>query len=306
MDVRSWVRIGARLVLAAVAYLVCFVVSYGLVMPAVPPDPSAAASPFSAGEALLLMAALHTAVMGWLILRSRLTGRRLAITMTAVFFGVQSLLPQVESWIFQAYPRFAAHLPAGMVPRIVIAGLIHACLWIPLAVKILGRWRDDEAPALDRAPEPLAPWGWQLPFAAAAYVVVYFLFGYYVAWRSPAVVAYYGGTDPGAFWPQIRAVLRDTPWLPLVQAVRGLVWTVIGVAVLRSMRGTLTEKALAVGALFAVVMDAGLLLPNPYMPYDVRMVHLVETGSSNFLFGVLVAWLFGSTRDAPAVTPTAV
>jgi hypothetical protein len=29
------------------------------------------------------------------------------------------------------------------------------------------------------------------------------------------------------------------------------------------------------------------------MPYAVRMAHLVETASSNFLFGVFVAGLFG-------------
>jgi hypothetical protein len=292
MDVRSGLRTAGRVVLAAVAYLICFVLAYGLAMPAVPPDPSAAASPLSAGEAVLLMAALHTGVMSWLILRSPLSGARLAVTMTAVFFGVQTLLPQVESWIFQAFPRFAAHLPAGMVPRIVLAGLIHACLWIPLAVKILGRWRRGTG----RETEPLAPLGWRLPLAAAAYVIVYFVFGYYVAWRSPAVVAYYGGSDPGSFWLQIGSVLRETPWLPLAQAVRGLLWTAIGLIVLRSLRGSLLEKALAVGVLFSVVMDAGLLLPNPYMPYAVRMVHLVETGTSNFLFGLLVAWVFAPAR----------
>jgi hypothetical protein len=62
--------------------------------------------------------------------------------------------------------------------------------------------------------------------------------------------------------------------------------------VLRGMRGAVVEKALAVGSLFAVVMNTSLLLPNPYMPYAVRMVHLVETASSNFVFGVIVGWLF--------------
>jgi hypothetical protein len=138
--------------------------------------------------------------------------------------------------------------------------------------------------------------GWKLPLAAVAYVFVYFLFGYYVAWRSPAVRAYYGGTDPGTFWEQFRGVLRDSLWLPLAQLVRGALWTVIGVTVLRSMRGGVLERALAVGALFSIVMTAGLLLPNPYMPYQVRMVHLVETASSNFLFGVFVGWLFTKTE----------
>jgi hypothetical protein len=91
-------------------------------------------------------------------------------------------------------------------------------------------------------------------------------------------------------------VLQDTPWLPLAQVVRGAVWVLIGVTVLRSMRGGVLERALALGALFGVVMTAGLLLANPYMPYAVRMAHLVETSSSNFLFGVFVGWLFSESE----------
>lgn len=286
---------GARLVLTGLVHLAAFVISYGLLMPAVPPDPTAAASPIPPALAPVVVAALHTAVMGWLILRSRRHGWSLVWTMIAIFFGVQSVMPQVESWIFQAYAGYAAHLPAGMIPRIVMAGLLHAWLWIPLAVRILGRWRAEAG--AEAAPEPAAARAvgkWAV--AAIAYVVVYFVFGYYVAWRTPAVTAYYQGTDPGRFWLQMRSVLRETPWLPLAQVLRGLAWAALAVAVLRSMRGSVTEKALAVGSLFGVVMTAGLLLPNPFMPYEVRMAHLLETASSNFLFGAFVAWLLGRRR----------
>jgi hypothetical protein len=46
-------------------------------------------------------------------------------------------------------------------------------------------------------------------------------------------------------------------------------------------------------------MNAPLLLPNPYMPEPVRMAHLVETASSNFVFGALIGFLL-TKRDAPA------
>ena len=39
-------------------------------------------------------------------------------------------------------------------------------------------------------------------------------------------------------------------------------------------------------------MNAQLLLPIPYMPADVRMMHLVETATSNFILGWWIAWLF--------------
>jgi hypothetical protein len=292
--------VAVRLVLAGFAYLVTLGLAYGLLIPAVPADPTASESLVSPAVAPFVMTAVHTALMGWLILRSRRSGWDLVAVMIAVFFGVQTVMPQVESWLFQATSGMAAHLPSEMIPRIVLAGLLHACVWIPLAVWILGRGKSvgpaDPGP---RSSLTASLMNWKLPVASIVYVFVYFLFGYYIAWRSPAVRAYYGGSDPGGFWVQFLGVVRDSPWLPLAQVVRGAVWTLIGVVVLRSMRGGLLEKALAIGALFGFVMTAGLLLPNPYMPYAVRMAHLAETSSSNFLFGVFVAWLFGlGERDA--------
>jgi hypothetical protein len=57
-------------------------------------------------------------------------------------------------------------------------------------------------------------------------------------------------------------------------------------------KGKWWESGLAVALLFAV-MTSQLLLPNPLMPAEVRMAHLVETATSNFLFGwlvVLILW----------------
>lgn len=297
-----------RLVVAGGVYLVCFVVSYGLLMPAIPPDPAPAASPIPPGVALLVVAGLNTAVMGWLILRSHQAGWALVGVQVLLFYGVQTFLPQLESVVFQAFPGYASNLPLGIVPRILAAGLLHAGLWIPIAVLVLGRWRNGGPPARP-SPRAMPPreWAGKLSLAAGAYVVLYFTFGYYVAWRMPAITAYYHGTDPGSFWLQMRNVMRDTPWLPPAQALRGLLWTALAVTVLRTMLGALAEKALAVGALFAVVMNAGLLLPNPFMPVEVRMIHLVETASSNFVFGVLVAWMFGVAAPVghrlPATSP---
>jgi hypothetical protein len=210
-------------------------------------------------------------------------------------------MPQVESLIFLANPGFASHLPAAILARLFLAGLLHAGLWIPLAVRILGRWRPaSSSPGPGRTPALPAGWTWKLPLAALAYVAVYFTFGYYVAWRNPAITAYYQGTDPGSFWAQIGNVVRDTPWLPAAQALRGLLWTALALVVTRSARGSVFEKALATGALFAVVMNSGLLLPNPYMPFEVRRVHLVETASSNFLFGAMLVWLLGHRKATHA------
>jgi hypothetical protein len=99
-------------------------------------------------------------------------------------------------------------------------------------------------------------------------------------------------------------VLRDTPWLMPLQAVRAILWTAIAVPVILMMKGQWWETGLAVALLFAVVMNSQLLLPNPLMPPEVRMVHLVETATPNFLFGwlivlVLRGWSKSECKSAP-------
>ncbi|HSD47587.1 MAG TPA: hypothetical protein VLB87_13255 [Pyrinomonadaceae bacterium] len=66
-----------------------------------------------------------------------------------------------------------------------------------------------------------------------------------------------------------------------------LLWAALAVPIISLMKGRWWEAGLAVALLFAVV-TAQLLIPNPLMPAEVRMTHLVETASSNFLFGWLV------------------
>jgi hypothetical protein len=68
-------------------------------------------------------------------------------------------------------------------------------------------------------------------------------------------------------------------------------WVAIALPVIRMMKGQWQETALTLGLLFGVLMNTQLLLPNPYMPEAVRMMHLIETASSNFIFGVVIGWL---------------
>jgi hypothetical protein len=110
------------------------------------------------------------------------------------------------------------------------------------------------------------------------------------------VRAYYGGSDPGSFFAQLRAVARDTPLLLPLQAVRAILWAAIAVPLIRMTKGQWWEAGLSVALMFSVVMNSQLLLPNPLMPREVRMVHLLETATSNFLFGWLVVVVLRGRR----------
>lgn len=241
-----------------------------------------------AGAAVLLLAVcfLNTVVLTYIILRSRWAGLRLAVTIFIVFYGTMTVMPQIESVIF------LTQLPPELLPRLFLMGAIVAAVFSPLAILILGRIKGDTLrPPTERLVMPASEWAWKLGVIAVMYVALYFTFGYYVAWQVPEVRAYYNGTDPGTFAGQMQSVLTETPWLPIIQVLRAMMWTALALPIIRMTKGAWWEAGLAVALLFSVVMNAQLLLPNPYMPDVVRMAHLVETASSNFVFGWLIVWL---------------
>ena len=275
--------------LTAVRFLavtILYFMSFAVVSGALLSSAAEEASPADAGAALVALVAvsfINAAVWTYVILRSRWSGWKLIVTVMLVFFGVGTLMPQIET----AY--FITRLPPGMLPRLFLAGVIMAAVFAPLAVLILGKARS-RAPGTaeeSRLTTRTSEWILKLSLIVAAYLVLYFTFGYFIAWKNPAVRAYYGGTDPSSFMGHIASLLRAEPGLFVLQVLRALLWTAIAVPVIKMMKGAWWEAGLAVALLFAV-MTSHLLLPNPLMPAEVRMVHLVETATSNFLFGWLV------------------
>ncbi len=284
-----------RLIALTIVLFFCFALASAAVGLSGRAQPTADAG--AAAATLLAVCLLDATVVSYLILRSRWTGWRLIGVVAFVCYGVMTFMGQIESAVF------ITHLPAGTLPRLFLMGVLIAVPFAALAVPILGKARAAEA-AVERNARLVMPrsgWARKLAVIILAYVLLYFTFGYFVAWRNPAVREYYRGTDPGSFQAQMASVLRHTPWLVPLQIGRATGWTVFAVPVVRMLKGGRLETTLAIGLLFAVLMNAQLLLPNPYMPEAVRMAHLRETASSNFVFGALVGWLL-SGRRVPALS----
>ena len=282
---RTALVVGLKVIVLTIILFVCFAVAGGVLGPT--DNSQTSDQPGAAALLLLAVCFLQATVLSYLILRSRWTGWRLAATMFVVFYGVATFMPQIESAIFPT------RLPPGMLPRLFLMGALIAAPFSLLAVLILGKRKPEPADTQSnsRLIMTTSEWAWKLVVIALSYLILYFTFGYFIAWRNPAVPEYYGGTDPGSFFAQMGTVLRDTPWLIPIQVVRAMLWVALALPVIRMLKGQWPETAVAIGVLFAVVMNALLLLPNPYMPEPVRMAHLVETASSNFIFGVLIGWL---------------
>jgi hypothetical protein len=281
---KTAVFVVSRVIALTIILFVCFAVAGRIV--GLPGNPQASEQAAASFLPLLAVCFLETIVLTYLILRSRWTGWRLVAAVFFVFYGVATVMGQMESAVF------LTRLPAGMVPRLLLMGAVIAAPFSVLAVLILGKRKAVVGTQTNsRLVMPASEWAWKLPVIALAYVVLYFTFGYYIAWRNPAVLEYYGGIDEGSFLAHMPTVLRDMPWLIPFQIVRAMCWVALALPVIRMLKGEQPETVLAIGFLFAVLMNAQLLLPNPYMPEPVRMAHLVETASSNFIFGVLIGWL---------------
>jgi hypothetical protein len=291
MSVRAVFVLAVKVVALTILFFVCFGVAGALALPSVESAPPSEQS--NAAIALVAVSLLNTLVLTYFILRSRWSGWRLAVTVFVVLYGVATVMSQIESAFF------LTRLPPGMVGQLFLFGAIVAALFSPVAVLVLrrgtGAVSDETARTFEMRPSELV---WKVPLVVALYIVLYFSFGYFVAWQSPAVRAYYGGTDPGSFLTQMRAVLGDTPWLVPFQVLRGLMWTALALLVVASTKGPRWVVALALGLVFAVVENSLLLLPNPFMPEAVRMAHLAETASSNFVFGCATGWLLGPRTGA--------
>ncbi len=286
---KATLLIAFRLVALTALYFICFAAVSAALLPPLPGPPAPAGA---ALVALLAVSLLNTVVLAYVILRSRWAGWKLILVMFLVSYGVTTVMPQIETAFF------VTRLPPGMLPRLFLSGAVIAALYSTLAVLILGKRRPDRAgdESRTRLEMSAGEWAAKLSLIVIAYVVIYFTFGYFIAWKSAAVRAYYGGSDPGSFFAQMRAVVRETPWLVPLQVARALLWAAIAVPVIRMTRGPWWEAGLAVALLFAVVMNSQLLLPNPLMPQEVRAVHLLETASSNFLFGWLVVLVLRGRR----------
>ena len=274
------------LVLRVVGLIAIHFICFTLISAALFPPPAKELTPADAGAALtalLAVSLLSTIVLAYVIIRSRYAGWHLFLAIFVILYGVMTVMPQIETAYF-------VKLPSGMLSRLFLFGAIFSTVFSLFAVLVLGKRRPEGNSNENRSPlkMPASEWLVKLSIIVVAYLVLYFTFGYFIAWKSEAVRAYYGGSDPGSFLAQMNSVIRDTPLLVPLQIVRAILWTALAVVVIRMVKGRWWEAGLAVSLLFAVVLSSQLLLPNPLMPDEVRKVHLVETASSNFIFGWLI------------------
>ena len=271
-------------ILLAILFTICFII--GTLISGLAGADQASAEQADSSAFLILVAnsALTAALFAWPIIRSDWPWWKSVLALFLLLFSIGTLLPQLDSLFFSS--------PLGMttmeVGTIIYSGAITALLYAPLSAWIL---HPQKRPDKD-LPSKVSFSLWTIIGLSLAYVAVYFLFGYFVAWQSPDLREFYSGTsDILPFWTHLQATWTENPSLYGLQVFRGVIWVLLAYLIIWMMKGPKWEKVMVIALLFSLTGLLLLLMPNPYMPEVVRKVHFIELLSSNLLFGSLAGIL---------------
>lgn len=205
----------------------------------------------------------------WLVARSAATtGWTLTAMLLLLGFVVGSannLLEAVVYGVLSLQQALAAAVPAAIVFAILS----------PLAVLTAGRWKNGS-----EAEAGTGITSMKLLAVVAAYEVLYWTAGTLV---YPYIAHFYATKTI----PPVYEVAG-------LQVARSLIFFAAAYPLLKTgLRGA----PLVMGLVYGIIGGIAPLLPdNPYMPADIRFYHGIETSVSNFLFGLIVGYLFTRAR----------
>jgi hypothetical protein len=224
----------------------------------------------------------------YLIRRISLSGMKLFLVVVLVFWGLQTFMTQIETWYFrEAMPV----ITDKVLLRLFLNPFITAVTFVPAGIWILGK-RDPTHGHQDHPLSLTSTWK-EILALSVTYPIIYYLFGYYVAWQFAEVRTFYSGSPVmHGFIEQFQSTIHLYNFMLPFQLFRGFLWILFGLPVIRYLKGNSTEKIVVCVFMYSVLPSMQLIIDNPFMPAGVRIAHLLEVSTSNGLFGLLIGLTF--------------
>jgi hypothetical protein len=215
----------------------------------------------------------------------RYTGLLKGTVLILYCFVIQFLLTQMETFFFAE----SINITAAQIVSILVSGFVVASVSIPLGILVSNKLTKPIADT-PLMLEFTGRSGWVIPMivlVCLGYPVLYFVFGYYVAWQNEALRIFYTqSSEIKPFFSQLINSLSEGIYF--FQILRAIIWVAISIPVILMLQHLRLLQYLLVGLLSALLPSILLFLPNPYMPAEIAMSHFVETSISNFLWGVSI------------------
>lgn len=239
---------------------------------------------------MLLLALINTLLIISVIVTSKWRGWKLALILSVAYYGSFTFITQIETWYF----LYGITVSSELISALFLMGLTVPLLFIPIAILISGYWKNEGAVSdLKLLDMPVKQFIIRLTAISILYVIIYWIAGYYIAWQNPELRSFYGSEgEIMPFWEHTIQTFSDTPDLLILQLFRGALFTLFVYPVIRGSSVNPWLTSLIVGSLLAIP-HLGHILANPLIPSaEVRFTHMIETTTSTFLFGMIIALAF--------------
>lgn len=244
-----------------------------------------------AGRGLFLVSLMTSQVLSYIILNSSWHGVKLTAAIVAVHFGAETLMAQLET----IYYNTTVQMSTAEFVSLIAAGAVRALVFATLAVLILGKMKRPAQTGGNGISQSSSIWFIRIAAMAAFYVIIYFLFGYIIAWQWEETRLFYTSTTAikpflTHFWDLF---VREDPLALPFQLLRGALWVILAITIVKMINVKRWQASLAVGLVFVVLLALPMgVFPNPYLPPVVARSHFYEIASSMLLFGVTAGWVF--------------
>jgi hypothetical protein len=206
-------------------------------------------------------------------------------------------MTQIETGYFlSAFPLLQNNFE---LYRLILRGLITSAL-ITLVVTLLVGGFSKKVPAQARFTvsndDAVKAGAW----LAIVYILLYLLFGYYVAWQIAELRMFYNGsTALLSFFGQWGDTFMKRPEIPAFQYFRGVLWMLCLIPFFKGFSGKRIELVILSALALALLPTMQLAFANPFMPAGVSLGHFWEVSISTGIFGALCAWFVPKEIQSP-------
>jgi hypothetical protein len=289
MKAKSVFGLILQIVVVTVGFLICLMIpSMLLPMSKAILEATPANGFLPATVTFLLNGLVNAVILVWAGRRSSFKGFSLWGQLLVLSFGAQVFMTQIETAYFlPAFPLLHGNFELYLL---ILRGLITSALVTLLVTWLVGGFsKKASAPSqfMVTSDKAVKSGSW----LAVAYIVLYVLFGYYVAWQSRDLRLFYGGpAELNSFTAQWSQSFMDRPEILVFQYFRGILWMLCLIPLFKGFSGKRVELVILSALAFGFLPTMQLAFANPLMPAVVSFYHFVEMVISTGIFGVLCAW----------------
>lgn len=219
-------------------------------------------------------AILIVVILGLYVSYSSLRGLKLVLSVFFIYYIIGHVNLLIEAYIFNVTDR-------AETIKEMFQGLFTVAVFSPLFVLVLNKW-EGSSESLRFKGRSVFSWIWRGVTGIFIYLIFYIGAGMILQATYPDLMSFYEGKLPAA----------DV--MILTQFPRGLLFVLVAILMLRTLKLPQFKKALITGLVFSIIGGiAPLIPPSEFMPENIRMVHGIEVGTSNFLYGMALTYLLG-------------